>query len=107
MRNTVRISKAEYDELREYRFKQLFCQVPVTPFAKELKDKNSEIDKKNKEIAELKATIARQDKLITEKELYEKLIEQQKNIGYDHIDLVERVCRLQAKIEAQENPYFF
>ena len=53
-------------------------------------------------------TIDRLNRQITEKELYEKKLKSLDPTGVPAIDLVfERMCRLEAKIEAQENPYFF
>lgn len=149
MRNTIRISKEEYDTLREFRFKQLF-KVPISPIFEEnrrlqkqleeleneiykknemieklkegikwrddgIKDLEDEIDKKNEEIEDLKkrldelsATIKRQDSLITEKELIEKKLKSLDKTGVPAMDAVlERMCRVEAKIEARENPYFF
>lgn len=156
MKDTVRISRNEYDELREYRFKQLFA-IPTTPIFnenRELKEKlkksemfieelqkvckckteianekedeveklkegikwrqdaivelEDEIDKKNEEIEDLKATVDRQNKLLTEKELYEKKMKVAELTGVPAMDAVlEKMCRVEAKIEAQENPYFF
>ena len=132
MKNTVRISKAEYDELREYRFKQLFSIHPIAPLAikdKEIKklkegikwrddgikDLEDEIDKKNEEIECLKGevecqreTIKRMSQQLTEHELYEKKKKENAPTGVPAIDAtMDRLLKLEAKYEAQENPYFF
>ena len=125
MRNTVRISKAEYDELREYKYKQLVAIHPIAPLAikdKEIKKLNEEIkwrqegieeledeiDKKNEEIEELKETVKRMSQQLTEKDLYEKKKKESAPTGVPAIDAtMDRLIRLEAKFEAQENPYFF
>ena len=175
MKDTVRIRLNEYDELREYRFKQLFCQAPVVPDIAEneglkhqieekddeinrlnieispkrgtidslrrivdvkreehkkeieklkegiawrdddIKDLEDEIGKKNEEIECLKGevecqreTIKRMSQQLTEKELYEKKSKETAPTGVPAIDAtVDRLLKLEAKFEAQENPYFF
>ncbi len=153
MKNTIRISKKEYDELREYRFKQLFnvpssviisskdeenCRLKKAlsdikksicdkdeeiEMLKEgikwrddgIKDLEDEIDKKNEEIECLKGevecqreTIKRMSQQLTEKELYEKKSKETAPTGVPAIDAtVDRLIRLEAKYEAQENPYIF
>ena len=76
-----------------------------------IRDLEDEIDKKNEEIellkaekADLKETIKRMSQQLTEKELYEKKVKEYKE---RNIPIGERICRLEAHIEAQENPYFF
>lgn len=108
MKNTVRISKEKYDELVEFRFKQLFCQPSTVPFVKEINGQEKVIKEKDAEIAELKATIARQDKLLTEQELYEKKKKETAPTGVPAIDAtVDRLIRLESKFEAQVNSYIF
>ena len=80
-----------------------------------IKDLEDEIDKKNEEIellkaekADLKETIKRMSQQLTEKELFEKKMKAAAPTGVPAIDAVmDRMCRLEAHIEAQENPYFF
>lgn len=108
MKNTVRISKEEYYKLMEYKYKQLFGQIPTAPYVKEIDKQKKVIKEKDDEIAELKATIARQDKLLTEQDLYEKKKKETAPTGVPAIDAtVDRLLKLEAKFEAQENPYFF
>ena len=77
----------------------------------DIKELEDEIDKKNEEIKYLKGEAERQRERIKrmsqqlfEKELYEKKV--QEFDGGD-IKVIERLCWLEAHIEAQENPYFF
>jgi chromosome segregation ATPase len=80
-----------------------------------IRDLEDEIDKKNEVIADLKnflddqkATIKRQNQQLTEKELYERKSKETAPTGVPAIDAtVDRLIRLEAKYEAQQNPYFF
>ena len=174
MRSTIRISKEEYDQLREFRFKQLFCQPKTAIFSSRdeenvrlkkslidmkkqfdekdetisakkktidflleqddkknkeieklkegikwrddgIKDLEDEIDKKNEEIERLKGvvenrreTIKRMSQQLTEYDLFDKKMKTAELTGDANWDsMVERMCRLESKFEAQENPYFF
>jgi predicted RNase H-like nuclease (RuvC/YqgF family) len=85
----------------------LYCG-KIKELREKLKELEDEIDKKNKEIEELKATVDRQNKLLTEKELYEKKSKETAPTGVPAIDAtVDRLIKLEAKFEAKENPYFF
>ena len=80
-----------------------------------IKDLEDEIDKKNEEIECLKGevecqreTIKRMSQQLTEHDLYEKKKKESAPTGVPAIDAtVDRLIRLEAKLEAQENPYFF
>jgi chromosome segregation ATPase len=80
-----------------------------------IRDLEDEIDKKNEEIECLKGevesqreTIKRMSQQLTEKELYEKKAKETAPTGVPAIDAtVDRLLKLEAKIEAQENPYIF
>lgn len=80
-----------------------------------IRDLEDEIDKKNEEIECLKGevecqreTIKRMSQQLTEKELYEKKSKETAPTGVPAIDAtVDRLLKLEAKFEAQENPYFF
>ena len=88
-----------------------------------IEELEDEIDKKNEEIEHLNGVTENQKKMIerlsrqlTEKELYEKKMkeaeEQRRGLLTEYYDprvdeLVKWMCRLEAHIEAQENPYFF
>lgn len=80
-----------------------------------IKDLEYEIDKKNEEIERLNACKKQfeivNDNLnrkLTEKELFEKKKKENAPTGVPAIDAtVDRLIKLEAKFEAQENPYFF
>ena len=124
MRSTIRISREEYDELREYRFKALFCKPAVLCSSKDdenirlkksLIDLKKQLDERDREIKRLKEyndclqkTVDRQNQQLTEKELYEKKAKETAPTGVPAIDAtVDRLIKLEAKFEAKENPYFF
>lgn len=73
------------------------------------------IDKLNEKNAELREqlkkkddTIKRLSQQLTEKELYEKKSKETAPTGVPAIDAtMDRLIRLEAKYEAQQNPYFF
>lgn len=70
-----------------------------------LNEKNAELKKKLKDKDD---TIKRMNQQLTEKELYEKKKKENAPTGVPAIDAtVDRLIKLEAKIEAQENPYFF
>lgn len=72
------------------------------------KKKGAEIAKLNELIEDLRRDIDRQNKLLTEHDLYEKKAKENAPTGVPAIDAtMDRLIRLEAKFEAQENPYFF
>ena len=87
-------------------------------FCKELKEKNERIRElenargENERLKELcdkqKEVIDRQNRLLTEHDRYEKKKKESAPTGVPAIDaMTDRLLKLEAKIEAQENPYFF
>ena len=76
---------------------------------KELEDeidkKNEEIEAKDAEIKRLKEDIEEYRVHRTEEELYNRYLGDL--LKCDHDKLVEKLCRLQARLDAKENPYFF
>lgn len=74
--------------------------------------KISKLEEKIKELEELcevqQKVIDRQNRLLTENELYEKKIKEfDSEEGVSGKDVLTRLARLEAKCEAEENPRFF
>jgi DNA repair exonuclease SbcCD ATPase subunit len=85
MRSTIRINKEEYDELREYRFKALFCKPPVPVVCSSRDDENirlkkSLIDLKNQLAEKLEEGIMWRDDGI--KDLEDEIDKKNEEIEY-------------------------
>ena len=74
----------------------------------EIAKKNNEIELLKAENTDLKERIKQLNQQLTENELYEKKKKENAPTGVPAIDTaLERLYKLEAHVEAQENPYFF
>lgn len=114
-RDELRVQLAEKDE--EIAGLKKRCEELKNKIAEKNEDFDMAIKRKDELLKGKNKEIVRLNQQLTERDLYEKKKDEVYNMtakdshepdamSYAMIAL-DRICRLEAKIEAQENPYFF
>lgn len=95
----------KYHEAENDAFKR-WCE--IEKMRKILEEKDKEIERLKESTKELQSIVGRQNQILTENDLYARRMAKVQPVGDSLLDgVIERLCRLESKIEAKENPYYF